>query len=224
MPSASPAPRAMQGIAACSIAWGAWGGAGMAAGDAAVAARLQRLGVVAIQPAPGLAALEQAVSLSVAAGGGTVMAAGLAWNRLLVGGRQHKPFYAEFAAVAAAAAGQDGPNAAENRAAALPAANSSAASVQSGATAPSSLPAWHALDPAQRTTFFASQITALVEAAVGRPVGASEALMAAGLDSLGECAALFSGVRVSLRCWGRQLESSLPVSPGLHWNASLGFA
>ncbi|KAL4457258.1 hypothetical protein ABPG75_012123 [Micractinium tetrahymenae] len=61
-----------QGVASCSIAWGSWGGAGMAAGDAAVAARLQRLGIVAIQPAPGLAALEQAVSLSVAAGSGTV--------------------------------------------------------------------------------------------------------------------------------------------------------
>lgn len=156
----------------------------MAASDAAVAARLQRLGIVAIQPAPGLAALEQAVSLSVAAGSGTVMAAGLTWERLLVGGRQHKPFYAEFAAVAAAAAGRERQSIAANQAAALPAASTIA---EPAAAAPADLPAWHTLPPAERAGFFAAQIAALVEAAVGRPVGASEALMAAGLDSLGEC-------------------------------------
>ncbi len=201
----------MQGVASCSIAWGAWGGTGMAASDAAVAARLQRLGIVAIQPAPGLAALGQAVSLSVAAGSGPVMAAGLAWERLLVGGRRHKPFYAEFAAVAAAAAGQEGRSNAPSQATALQqAANTTTAGEQPAAAALASLPAWHALGAAERTAFFAGQIASLVEAAVGRRVGASEALMAAGLDSLGErwdCVQSFEAERAPAR---------LPVGQGFH--------
>ena len=52
----------LQGIKSVSIQWGAWAGAGMAAHDNAILARLERVGLGAIRPAEGLAALQQALS------------------------------------------------------------------------------------------------------------------------------------------------------------------
>ena len=46
------------GIPALSIQWGAWAGGGMAAGDVGTAARVERMGMLLIQPERGLAALE----------------------------------------------------------------------------------------------------------------------------------------------------------------------
>jgi hypothetical protein len=45
------------GLPAASVQWGAWAGAGMAAGDAATAARVERSGMSLIQPEAGLAVL-----------------------------------------------------------------------------------------------------------------------------------------------------------------------
>lgn len=45
------------GIAATSVMWGAWAAGGMAAAGKGTLARLQRLGMVPIQPAAGLSAL-----------------------------------------------------------------------------------------------------------------------------------------------------------------------
>lgn len=47
---------------AVSIQWGAWAGAGMAAHDKAILARLHRVGLGAIRPADGLAALHTALT------------------------------------------------------------------------------------------------------------------------------------------------------------------
>ncbi|MFJ1805557.1 MULTISPECIES: SDR family NAD(P)-dependent oxidoreductase [unclassified Streptomyces] len=52
--------RRAEGLAATSIAWGAWDGAGMAA-DADVAGGFARVGMDGLDPATGLAALEQAL-------------------------------------------------------------------------------------------------------------------------------------------------------------------
>jgi hypothetical protein len=49
------------GVAAVSVQWGAWAGAGMAAGDPQTAARVARLGMGLIAPGQGLAALEKAL-------------------------------------------------------------------------------------------------------------------------------------------------------------------
>ena len=185
-----------QGICAASIAWGAWGGTGMAAADGAVAARLHRVGIAAIQPEAGLAALEKAVCLSVAAGSGTMMAAGLVWERLLVGGRQHKPFFAEFAADAAIAVQQQAvaamPGAAPSAAASggssgrMQRRSAPADAVLQPLASESNLPAWHYLAPAERVVFFSDEISALVARAAGKAVGLDEPLLSAGLDSLGK--------------------------------------
>lgn len=184
-------------MAAVSVAWGAWGGTGMAAADVAVAARLRRVGIAAIQPAAGLVALERAVVLSVAAGSGTIMAASLVWERLLVDGRQHKPFYGEVAAVAAAAAQQQKGAAAPGDARVAVAVSHSrggrpqskasvAAAPQTAAPVSGDLPPWHAMSPAERTAYFAAEISVLVACAAGKAVGHEEPLLSAGLDSLGE--------------------------------------
>lgn len=44
-----------------SLQWGAWGGSGMAAQEGPLLARLARLGMGAIRPVQGLAALQNAV-------------------------------------------------------------------------------------------------------------------------------------------------------------------
>lgn len=45
-----------------SVAWGAWQGAGMAAHDSRILSRLGRVGLGAIRPHQGLAALQQAMT------------------------------------------------------------------------------------------------------------------------------------------------------------------
>lgn len=50
----------MQGIAAHSMQWGAWGGAGMAS-NPTLRARLERVGMGSIRPAQGLTALALAL-------------------------------------------------------------------------------------------------------------------------------------------------------------------
>ncbi|MEU9330801.1 SDR family NAD(P)-dependent oxidoreductase [Streptomyces canus] len=68
--------RRAEGLAATSIAWGAWDGTGMAA-DAAVAGGFARVGMAGLDPATGLAALEQALL----AGDVCVTVARVDWER-----------------------------------------------------------------------------------------------------------------------------------------------
>jgi hypothetical protein len=56
---AAAAAQQLAGVPATSVQWGAWAGAGMAANDAQTAARVERLGLGMVQPAQGLAALQQ---------------------------------------------------------------------------------------------------------------------------------------------------------------------
>ena len=48
------------GLPALSVQWGAWAGGGMAAGDAGTVARVERMGMLMVQPFLGLRALEGA--------------------------------------------------------------------------------------------------------------------------------------------------------------------
>ncbi len=193
-----------QGLTATSIAWGAWGGAGMAASSPAVAARLARVGVAAIKPLAGLAALQH---LAVASRAGTVMAAALLWERLLVDGRQQAPFFAEFAAVAAAAAaGNEGADASVTVAVAprrRGERHSKQAAMQQITEAPAAvaLPAWATMDQAERFVHFSSELAAMVERAAGKAVGPNEPLLSAGLDSLGKRFACRSNSVAALCLW-----------------------
>ena len=193
-----------QGIAGTSIAWGAWGGAGMAAAGVGIAARLHRMGIAAIAPPAGLAALHQAVLLSVAAGSSTLIAAGLVWERLLVDGRQHQPFYAEFVDASAAAAAQQqqagyAGDVVITVTFSQPASSSkpeAGLAQQPMMPTDSSQPAWRVLSIRQRTAYFTEKVSAIIARTIGQTVGPAEPLMSAGLDSLSECRA---GVRLHAR-------------------------
>ena len=61
------AQRAQQaGLPSCSVQWGAWVGAGMAAQDRSTALRVQRMGMAMVDPSKGLAALARLVKSDVA--------------------------------------------------------------------------------------------------------------------------------------------------------------
>ena len=51
------------GLPACSVQWGAWAGAGMAASSDLVARKVAALGMAMIQPAVGMAALERLLAV-----------------------------------------------------------------------------------------------------------------------------------------------------------------
>jgi NADP-dependent 3-hydroxy acid dehydrogenase YdfG len=73
------------GVAALSVQWGAWAGAGMAANDPQTAARVERMGMGLIEPRRGLAALEGAlatVATSGAACAPVVTAVPFNWRRM----------------------------------------------------------------------------------------------------------------------------------------------
>ncbi|KAI8473970.1 MAG: hypothetical protein J3K34DRAFT_383389, partial [Monoraphidium minutum] len=95
------------GLAAVSVQWGAWAGAGMAANDPQTAARVERMGMGMVAPAQGLAALEGALAAAASGGGRPVLAATpIRWRRFL--GRLPQPppaLFDAFAAPAPAAAG-----------------------------------------------------------------------------------------------------------------------
>ena len=169
-----------QGLGVSSIAWGAWGGVGMAASNSAVAAKLRRLGMGAIQPADGLIALEHAAA--AAASGShwtTVMGASVVWNRLLPAAQPPMPFYAEFA--------EHMPlqHPANTRAHAGRVLHKGTGRLAAGNTA-SGASAARSVAPAQLVTHTQEQVAAVVARVAGRAVGIDEALMAAGLDSLGK--------------------------------------
>ena len=156
-----------QGVAAVSMQWGAWGGAGMAEGP--VLARLARLGMGAVQPAQGLAALQAVLRRGCSTSTAALLRAQqagavLLWERLLMGERAAMPFYAEHVLVEAVVSAP----------AALPAAKQQPA-------APHAEPAAAGWSPDD----LQATVTQAVAGIVGAQLGPQEALMNAGLDSLG---------------------------------------
>ncbi len=174
------AQRAQQaGSTAVSLQWGAWAGAGMAAQDRSTAARLERVGMGLVSIPAGLSTLAVAINSlsSPPCRSRCVLAAvPFRWHQFVAAAR--KPLPRLF----------DAHYSAEH------------------AAAPSSLPAASATAAA---AVDAVEVQAAVQAAVrsilGADVGASEPLMAAGLDSLG-AVELHSSLQQRL---GVQLPSTL---------------
>ncbi|KAK9829172.1 hypothetical protein WJX72_004291 [[Myrmecia] bisecta] len=153
-----------QGVASVSLLWGAWGGFGMAAQEPTLMARLARLGLGAIQPAQGLAALavamqQQGLGSNLSTQPRTmpsarVVASVFLWDRLLPtslgslqnGGRQ-----------------------------------AAAETLKPAVTRP----VWWPMGAAERLTWVMNVINAAVVNTIGRAVDPAEPLMSAGLDSLG---------------------------------------
>ncbi len=117
--------------------------------------------------------------LPVAVGSGpNIAAAVLFWDRLLVNGREHAPFYAEFASVvvhAPPAALEQGPS--QGHPAGVPA-------FQAAAVEPAR-PSWYYMPVAERQPWVADLISKVVTKVLGKEVVGSQPLMVSGLDSLG---------------------------------------
>ena len=193
----------LQGQPVVSVAWGAWAGAGMASSDPALVTRLRKVGISAINPSAGLSALE-IVTAQGAQAGSSSMAAGLLWENLLVGSRRRKALYREFIELAAVPAPAP---AASSRSDSIVAIKHVARELRRKTVAQSvaavDLPVWTSMPAEERSVHFAQLISAAVAQAVGRAVQPEEALMAAGLDSLGEW------MPVVLCCWqARRWEAS----------------
>jgi acyl carrier protein len=151
------------GVAAVSVQWGAWAGAGMAASDPQTAARVARLGLGLIGPAAGLAALDKALQpLCGSAQAGTpsqIAAVPFIWPRFLQQQARRTPrgaapqLFSEFAAEA----------------------ETSRSAVRSSG---------RGVGPAASAGLGAA-VSAAVSEVLGSAVAPDAPLMAAGLDSLG---------------------------------------
>ena len=158
------------GAPAVSVQFGAWKGAGMAA---ASAAKMESIGLGALTPSSGLAALH---GLLLAGASKPAALAGLRppplvamapvdWPAFLQGMQQLPPYFGSFAHLkAAAASGSQQAVAAQRTAAASPAG---------------------AMSAEQRLAYVTGEVEAAAKAIIGGSVSAGEPLMAAGLDSLG---------------------------------------
>ena len=157
------------GTVATSVQWGAWAGAGMAAGDASTASRIERTGMALVLPHQGMAVLqtllvprEHASALMAA----PVLAANaFVWDKFLRRfGSALPPFFAEFADSTSPAAASVG---------GIPAGHPLGGSGR------------HGLSAAARKAAVLAQVQDAVRSIIGSDISADEPLMAAGLDSLG---------------------------------------
>ena len=167
------------GSTAVSMQWGAWAGAGMAVQDRSTAARLERVGMGLVSISAGLHAMAAAISSlgSPASSSSSVLAAvPFRWQQFVAAARTPLPRLFD------------------------------AYHPTKQAASPSSVPVASA---AASAAVDVAEVQAAVQAAVrsilGAEVGASEPLMAAGLDSLG-AVELYSSLQQRL---GVQLPSTL---------------
>ncbi len=217
MPTAQGALAApnMQGSGSMSIQWGAWAEGGMAAGNAATARAVERLGMAMIAPTQGLGAVQSLLLLRGAAA--VTAAVPFRWGRFIQ--RLQPAVPPMFAAFTEAAAAEMASEAAAARAAVSAAAPAGAAwdseedieEATAQKKAPRPAPRRHATasrrpraapshrrilaaasgdgtgapDVAARKQQWIGLVQEAVSSVLGSAVGLDDSLMAAGLDSLG---------------------------------------
>jgi acyl carrier protein len=162
------------GSTTISVQWGAWAGAGMAAGDASTASRVERTGMALLLPQQGLAALQGLLGPSQGQPASPVppllAANAFIWekfNRRFGSAAVVPPFFAEFASGAAL--------------------EQAVVGAASGGTTGARRPGGGALglSAADRKAAVFAQVQDAVRGILGSEIGGDESLMAAGLDSLG---------------------------------------
>jgi len=154
------------GLAATSVQWGAWAGAGMAAGDSGTADRVERTGMALLPPPQGLAMLEGMVLAAKPSDTISVLAASaFVWPKFLqrFGSSKDTPaLFTEFIVE-----------------------SSASTSTASGAARGGQQSAFAGISPEQRKAAVEDQVKDAVRSIIGQDVSPDEPLMAAGLDSLG---------------------------------------
>lgn len=163
-----------QGAPGLSLQWGAWAEGGMAAANASTARAVERLGMGMVTPASGLGAIHALLMHHMNSVPAVCAAVPFHWPKFMAQLPEVPPMFSEFIGYWA------GPSVAEvptiTRNAAHPALVSSTQAHVQGATS---------VSPATSAEAFKSQVLEAVKAVLGHEVGADDALMAAGLDSLG---------------------------------------
>lgn len=195
-----------QGLAGLSVQWGAWVEGGMAAGNAATAKAVERLGMAMIAPDQGVGAIQALLLRSTVSAPPPVTAAvPFRWGRFIgrLGPGPLPHMFEAFAGEAAAEAVQeaaaseaapaaysseaeseDGAGARRQRASAAAvsrrrrqgAARTKAVAAGAAAAAPGST---------ARKELWVTHVQEAVASVLGAPVGLEDPLMASGLDSLG---------------------------------------
>jgi 3-oxoacyl-(acyl-carrier-protein) synthase/acyl carrier protein/D-arabinose 1-dehydrogenase-like Zn-dependent alcohol dehydrogenase len=157
------------GLAATSVQWGAWAGAGMAAGDSSTAARVERTGMALLPPSQGLAILEGMVLAAKPSDSVSVLAANaFIWPKFLqrFGPSKATPdLFAEFVDESSSTA-------------TTATATASAGARGAGGT-------FAGISPEQRKAAVEDQVKDAVRSIIGQDISPDEPLIAAGLDSLG---------------------------------------
>ena len=171
---AAAAAASTAGLVSCSIQFGAWAGAGMAAKDKQTAARAARLGLQLLQPEQGLAALgtvAAACQQKVPLQPNVLAAVPIVWSTFLA--RLKQPADSFFSAFL--------PVATETRQTMADEAASTAVDI--APLVAQAAPA--AVDVAAMEEEVQTAVADAVETLLGEQVSPDEPLMAAGLDSLG---------------------------------------
>jgi acyl carrier protein len=149
---------AAQGIQSINIAWGAWGAVGMAANNE-VKSKLNSVGILTLKPEIGLSIIHRLL-IRNGRGSSTLIAAGIQWNKLLLGSNRSKMTFYQDMAVAPI--------------------------TQHFTKQPNEFMAAH---NKQRETAPILNLEGLVMDAItkvlGKGIGLAEPLLAAGLDSIG---------------------------------------
>ena len=173
-------PSCLQGLAAVSVQWGAWAGAGMAGHDSSTRARVERTGLGLVESEAGLAALEGLLLQAAAASPAQAAAVPIRWPKFLQQQFKGTPpvMFAAFADLAAPAAAAKAP-------VAVTVASSRSGRQQKQRTASSSSRPAAAKSSVEHEAFMLVHVQEAVAAVLGRAdIDAQEPLMAAGLDSL----------------------------------------
>ncbi len=182
---ACPSYTLSAGLTSSSIQWGAWGGIGMVASNAAVHRAMQRSGVGMLQPRQGLAAMRQLLD-SVAAAP-QLAAIPFVWGRFMQAARNAAAFfYGEHTQQAGGSpAGQP----------------------------PAPQQAEAAAQPALSEADLLAQVLAVVAAVHGEAVESQQPLLQAGLDSLGGWGSLLGCAWIVLYVWAgnKELIIHLPL-------------
>ena len=218
LPSIPRSTHLVQGLGGLSIQWGAWAEGGMAAGNAATAKAVERLGMRMIAPDQGVGAIQALMLLhGIAALPAVTAVVPFRWVRFIqrLGGGPLPPMFAAFEAEAAADTAKE-QTAARAGPAALPAAIEEAAGdadvkssrhrrssprrrIAAASRRPVKIAAAAAAgtaasDAAASKEYMVAQVQEAVASVLGSAVGLDDPLMAAGLDSLGSGRVLHTGL------------------------------
>jgi len=172
-----------QGSPGLSIQWGAWAEGGMAAANAGTAMAVERMGMGMVRPQEGIGAMQALLMQSAAASIAVNAAVPFHWTRFLGRMKNVPPMFSEYSAFWVGP--DDTTETAAGATQTSSAANTPAVGGVHGRRAAERKPSSATAATAVSADAVVDQVHESVKSVLGSAVGADDALMAAGLDSLG---------------------------------------